>query len=254
MTIGIYSIRQLGTPRRYIGKSQNVENRFLAHKNQLRKNIRSKDCNRFLYAAVQKHGIDKFKFEILERFDSLDEVLLADRELYWMKKFRSHEVGFNLRLDSSTKTVVHEKTRRLLSKAHSGSKNGNFGNRWNKDQRARMSKISKARHASGKHYGEEWKREQGIRTKRMWSDMSKRRAMALKVKIARRKFAFVQFSRNGKFLKVWGSVDEIVSANVGYKWQNIYSVCNGYKPTYMGFVWAKIKINNFDRAAKYELV
>jgi group I intron endonuclease len=254
MTIGIYSIRQVGTSRRYIGKSRNIESRFWVHKNYLRKSIRPKDCNRFLYAAVQKHGLDKFKFEILEKFESVDEVLLADRELYWMQKFKSHEVGFNLRLDSSTRTIVHEKTRQLMSEIHGGSNNANFGNHWNKDQRARMSQIAKERHASGKYYGEEWKRKQGVLAKKMWLDPAKRRAMGIKVKIVKRKFAFVQFSRVGKFIRVWGSVEEIVGVNIGYKWQNIYSVCNGYKPTYMGFIWSKIKLKDFESAAKYELV
>jgi hypothetical protein len=31
----------------------------------------------------------------------------------------------------------------------------------------------------------------------------------------------------------------IIKANPNFKWQNIYSVCNGYKPTYMGFIWKK---------------
>lgn len=254
MTIGIYSIQQTGTTRRYIGKSRNVEHRLWSHKNQLTRASRVKDCNRFLYAAVQKYGWENFKVEILEEFFHLDEVLLADRELYWMKKFDSHKVGFNLRLDSSTRTIVHEKTRRLMSKIHGGSNNANFGNRWNKDQRARMSQVAKERHASGKYYGEEWKIKNSIASKKTWSDSTKRRAMGLKVKIAKRKFAYVQFSRNGKFIEVWSSIEEIVSANVGYKWQNIYSVCNGYKPTYMGFIWAKIKLADFDKGAKYELV
>jgi len=41
---------------------------------------------------------------------------------------------------------------------------------------------------------------------------------------------------------MWFSVEEIIKFNPNYKWQNIYAVCNGYKPTMYGYIWCKIKI------------
>lgn len=55
----------------------------------------------------------------------------------------------------------------------------------------------------------------------------------------RLKNCFEQYSRDGILLKVWDSVFEIIENNPTYKWQNIYSVCNGYKKTYMGYIWKK---------------
>ena len=64
--------------------------------------------------------------------------------------------------------------------------------------------------------------------------------MRKKVSIAVKKYRFQQYTRDGEFIREWESVKEIVAENPGYKWQNIYSVCNGYKKTYMGFVWKKV--------------
>lgn len=48
-------------------------------------------------------------------------------------------------------------------------------------------------------------------------------------------------ARNGRtLLCCWLSVKAIVEANPGYKWQNIYNVCHGHKPSYMGFTWRQI--------------
>lgn len=73
MTIGIYVIEHVASGKRYVGKSVNIEARFWAHKNLLTKESRSKDCNRHLFNAVKKHGIDAFLFRVIESFDSVDE-------------------------------------------------------------------------------------------------------------------------------------------------------------------------------------
>lgn len=64
--------------------------------------------------------------------------------------------------------------------------------------------------------------------------------MAAKVMVARRKWTFRQLDRDGNLIQVWDNIREIIAVNPGYKWQNIYSVCNGYKKTYKGFVWEKV--------------
>lgn len=44
-------------------------------------------------------------------------------------KLIDRKFGYNLRMDSSTKMIVHEETKKLLSKVNSGENNPNFGNR-----------------------------------------------------------------------------------------------------------------------------
>ena len=64
--IGIYSITNLINGKRYIGKSINLNGRLSSHKCSLRKDVRNKDTNRYLFNAVKKYGIENFNFEVIE--------------------------------------------------------------------------------------------------------------------------------------------------------------------------------------------
>lgn len=241
MTIGIYAIRNIKNDKVYVGKSKNIEKRFAAHKTYLTKKVRPKqNTNNHLFNAVKKYGWESFELVILQTFGELDEVLISEAELAWMIKLKATENGnYNLRMDSSTGMIVHEKTRQKQSENATGIRNGNYGNKWDDEQKRKMSEIAKARHASGKFYGESYRKKLSINSIKMWSDLNKRKQMAKKVSISKRKFDFRQYHKSGEFIKLWHSVEEIVQENPDYKWQNIYAVCNGYKKSYMGFVWEK---------------
>lgn len=238
MTCGIYCIEHVASGKKYIGKSRNIEQRFYAHRYNL-KNGDKKHVNRYLYNAVLKHGIDAFCFKVIEvtPFEELPE-----REIYWMDFFDTcdNSKGYNLRRDSSSGMEVHVDTIRWRSISSYGKRNPNYGNNWSDHQKWRMSEIAKARHSSGQFYGDDWKQKIGQASSHMWSDLDKRAAMAAKVKVNRRKFSFIQKTRGGSLVREWESVEQIIEENPSYKWQNIYSVCNGYKKSYMDFVWEKV--------------
>lgn len=245
MTIGVYCIEHVSSGKCYVGKSINIERRLASHKYWLtRKEMSKTHCNRYLYNAVQKHGWDAFDCYVLQEFPVVDEEVIAVSELFWMEWLNSTErnFGYNLRMDSSTKMIVHDETRVLLREVSTGERNPNYGNYWTERQKKRMSQIALKRHGSGL-YGQEWRDKISRASTELWKDESKRKAMAENVSKAKEKYRFHQYSREGKLIKTWGSVKEIIEENPGYKWQNIYSVCNGYKKTYMGYKWVKeIKI------------
>jgi hypothetical protein len=57
--------------------------------------------------------------------------------------------------------------------------------------------------------------------------------MSLNVKLNKqKKYKFLQLAEDGTLLKVYDTVEDIIKENPTYKWQNIYSVCNGYKKEY----------------------
>lgn len=239
---GIYSITNTINNKRYIGKSVNIKGRFWHHKNNLTKEeINRKAVNRHLFNSVKRHGIDNFLFEILECFIDFDENYSKERELYWMDFFNTcdRNFGYNLRRDSSTKMIVHEETRRIISENNMGSKNPNYGNYWSDEQRARMSQVQKARdHTS--FYTPELRAKLSKASKLIMSNPETRKKLSESVRKAKeKKYCFIQYTRKGEFIKRWETVREIIESNPNYKWQNIYSVCNGYKPTYMNCIWKK---------------
>lgn len=243
MTIGIYSIVHLKSGKRYIGKSLNVQRRLTDHKtNLINRSYKPKSVNRHLYHAVQKYGWCAFKTEVLETFDKVDELLISERELFWIDHFdaTNRKKGYNLRRDSSTSMIVHTETRKRLSKAFRGVGNPNYGNKWSDEKKQQMSDIKKAQHATGGIYNDGWKKRQSVSISEMWkTNLIAKSSMALKISKIKQRYRFIQLTVNGEVVKTWDTVKEIVAVNDGYKWQNIYSVCNGYKPTYMGYIWKK---------------
>ena len=73
---GVYKITNIETNECYIGSSKNINHRWATHKCS---SIWKQCPNNKLYNDFQQHGLDKFKFEILEETDNLKE-----REQYWI--------------------------------------------------------------------------------------------------------------------------------------------------------------------------
>jgi group I intron endonuclease len=246
MTCGIYCIEHIASGKKYIGKSKDIERRWYGHKWALKKDVRGQDTNRYLWAAVKKYGFENFKFWIVEELPT-DDRILSERELYWMDFYVSCDGtrGYNLRRDSSSGMEVHEETRKLLSESNKGEKNGNYGNKWNDDQRSRMSEIAKERHAAGIYDNPETVKKKKKAAKdaaeRLKSDPERFDSMRNKVKAYKQGInKFLQYSRAGTFLREWDTKEEILTANPTWKWQNIYSACSQYKPTYQGFIWRMV--------------
>lgn len=245
MTIGIYVIRNKINDKVYVGKSINCELRFKNHKyNMRKKTINKRSTNRHLYNAFQKYGHENFETFIVQSFDIVDETVIAERELYWMDRFNScnRNDGYNLRRDSSTGMITHPETRKLQSKAMKGVGNPNFDNGWHKNQKERMSKIKKQQHMSGDIYNNEWRIKIGVSSKKAWQNNpeSKERMAKNVSKTKQKKHNFLQMNEENEILRTWYSIEEIIKENPQWKWQNIYSVCNGYKKRIYGFKWRKV--------------
>jgi group I intron endonuclease len=244
MTIGIYSITNTVNNKRYIGKSSNIERRFWYHRNHLSKDCPSKKAvNRHLVGAWKKYGEQSFTFDVIETFDTLDEAILANRELHWMDFYNTcnREFGYNLRRDSSTKTTTHPETAEIHRQNSLGENNPNYGNYWSDEQKLSMSEKAKARWATGEHYTADTFRKMGEKSSAFWANNPEvKAAMKKKVAKALTKYRFNQFDKHtGELVKCWESMDEIITANPDYFKIAIYSVCNGHKKTYRGYFWEK---------------
>ena len=89
MTIGIYKITNLINGKSYIGKSKNIETRFVYHKTPCRW---SKEENKPLYKAFKKYGLDNFNFDVIEECKE-DELNI--KEIYWIGYYDTYKNGYN---------------------------------------------------------------------------------------------------------------------------------------------------------------
>lgn len=253
MTIGIYSIVNQVNGKRYIGKSKKIEHRVWSHFNLLKKDEPSRCVNRHLFAAAKKYGVENFSWEILESFDKLNEALLADREIFWMEYYNTtdREFGYNLMKDSSSRTVVHPETIEIFKQKLLGEGNPNYGNYWTDEQKQSMSQIAKGRHASG-IYGDDWKEKIGKAASDVWANNPElKKQMARKVAIAKSSYRIYQYDKiTMELVRVWESMQEIMDENPDYHKKAIYSVANGHKKSYRGFVW-KTELKEVEAAEQF---
>lgn len=119
MKSGIYLIKNTVDGKVYVGQSIYVRRRIAYHKNHL---LNGTDDNSYLQRAVNKYGLQKFEFIMLE---SVPEEMLDDREKYWISKYNStnRNLGYNRELGGNKGKIVSEEVR----EAKRGVKNPMYG-------------------------------------------------------------------------------------------------------------------------------
>lgn len=88
----VYRHTCLKTNKSYVGfTKRSINQRWIEHVKNARRDVKYK-----LNAALRKHGTWCWKHDILERCDSFDEALLAERR--WINTFDTYRCGYNMTL------------------------------------------------------------------------------------------------------------------------------------------------------------
>ena len=154
--IGIYKIVNNINQKCYIGKSENIENRFKHHLNDLRKGCH---YNKHLQRSFDRYGENNFTFELIEEC-SLNQ--LNDREIFWIafykRKFNLYNIckgGEGGRMPDE----IIEANKIKISKANKGNPklirkgvlNGMYVRNHTLETRNRISKNKKGQQAWNKN-------------------------------------------------------------------------------------------------------
>lgn len=91
---GIYKITNNINNKSYIGKSNNIEERWQSH---LRPSSWKVEPNKPLYRAFKKYGIENFSFTVIEELLDYNNDC-NEREKYWIQYFNTYIDGYNATL------------------------------------------------------------------------------------------------------------------------------------------------------------
>ena len=101
---GIYKFTNKINNKVYIGKSQNLLQRYQSHKRNYN-NSKLQDYNTKFYRALRKYGFENFDYEILEQSDSFTNEQINEKEKYYIKLYNSIEKGYNIQAGGGDTTV-----------------------------------------------------------------------------------------------------------------------------------------------------
>lgn len=87
---GIYKITNNINGKVYVGLSIDIHRRWKEHKSKI---YRSKYKNSYLYNSFDKHKINNFTFEIIEK---CKQQKIIEREIYWIEYYDSYKNGYNI--------------------------------------------------------------------------------------------------------------------------------------------------------------
>lgn len=139
--IGIYKITNKLNNKCYIGQSINIENRFEEHKKY------KSHSSRYLHNSIKKYGEENFSFEIIELCKKED---LSTREIYWIDFYNSiFPHGYNLTKGGDggntfkyRTTEQMKETRKKISLATKGEKNGFYGKHHSEKTKENLRQIN----------------------------------------------------------------------------------------------------------------
>ncbi|MBO6272764.1 GIY-YIG nuclease family protein [bacterium] len=130
---GVYKILNCKNNKFYIGSSVDIERRFESHRKEL---IAGTHNNKHLQNAWNKYGESSFRFLVVEEVANINE--LRNRETYYLQSTNctNPDVGYNLLNNANIGLGVcaSKEVRQKISKACSGSKNGNYGRKHTKEE------------------------------------------------------------------------------------------------------------------------
>ena len=146
MRIFLYKTTCLVNGKFYIGSSKNIEKRWYTH----RRDFKTHKNQSILQRAWNKHGSDKFTFEIIEECAN-DQKICFEREQYYLDLLKPYlAIGYNIETKASggdtftlnpNKEAIREKMRIL----NAGDKNGMFGRTHNDSTKNEMKNKAKGR-------------------------------------------------------------------------------------------------------------
>jgi len=228
---GIYTITNIINNKIYLGSASNsFYQRWGVHRYDLKNN---KHSNKYLQRAVNKHGIENFKFEIL---DECEPEFCLSAEQWWINMLNVCNPKFGYNLCAVAGNTYGRKASIEAKKKMSDSRKGK---KFTEAHKLALSKAGKGKNAGEKspNWGKFGKESRVFGLKHTVETLKIISARSSGINNPRAR-AVNQFDKNGNFIKRWDyallAAKELLGLNDG---NNISSCCRGRLKTSGGFIW-----------------
>jgi len=226
----IYKTTNLINNKIYIGKRIFNKDKFFRNKYY--------GSGKLLKEAINKYGLDSFNREVLEE---VDNYLLEEREIYWIKFYNSNnlEIGYNLTIGGNSKYgrkvgSMSDHTKKKISESVSKylKENGHpFQNKNHSDEsKEKIRNKLIGRKLPEEHVKKVADSHRGMKYNKPIKPDKIKIDQSIKIK---------QLSLNGDFIKEWSSMMEaskelnINRSGISRACRGIYKQCGGYKWCYI---------------------
>ena len=191
--------------------------------------------NQHFIRAINKYGWNNIKHDILLENLTAEEVSLAEEIFIHYWDLTNPNNGYNHETGGIKNFTVSDETRRRLSIACSGEKNGMYGKKHTKESKQKMSESSKNKPnpMKGKHHTIETK-EKMSKAKR-GKKLSQMHRKHLSESHRKRKVDMFD-KQSGEYLQSFNSIlDASKTMNINYS--TITNCCRGVYKTAGGYLW-----------------
>jgi group I intron endonuclease len=120
----IYTIFNPQNYKFYVGQTENVKNRWSAHKCE----ANADRLHYPLYKALRKYGIENFQLSVVEIIETAEEANIAEQKWIQLLESRNPDMGYNLTAGGLVPRGWHhtEEHRRYISNLFKGKKIGPY--------------------------------------------------------------------------------------------------------------------------------
>jgi len=227
----IYLITNLSNDKKYVGQTvQNPQERWRQHLKD------SKNPKMVISHAINKYGVDNFKFEVIDECLSIDA--LNEAESGWIYRLDTFNNGYNSTSGGDRNFIITEEFKKRVSdglkKYYETYDVYNKGVPLSEEHKEKL-----RQYRLGTKHTEEWKCNASKRCKE--SNSVKRLQEWVKKNGDPKLKPIVQLDKiTGKMIREFESVKQ-ASEQVGTGRTNITNCLTGYSKSAGGFIWVYLK-------------
>jgi len=179
--IGVYKITNTVTSKYYIGYAKDVNKRFKEHRNTLK---HGNHQNIILQRSYNKYTLDSFTFEILHKFDNVEDA--KNKELEYLENLEIRSLLYNIHYNNSGgDTLSNHPDKEDIIKRMTNTVNQKFSKMTDQEKKEKYGRPGKKNGMFGKTHTEEAKKNISEKNKGILKNLGFKHSDEMKNKLSK---------------------------------------------------------------------